>query len=128
MWGKNICWLHLYVPQPGTKPSTHVGDLTRNRTNSLLLCRTVHNHLSHTGEDSYQIVLAILVPLLSHINFRKSLLCLQFFWEFSENIFLNYMLMLKELTSLLWWVSQFNKIVCLSIYLDSFLLPAFHSF
>ena len=40
----------LHTPQLGTGPATQACALTGNRTSDLLLCGTVLNQLSHTGQ------------------------------------------------------------------------------
>ena len=40
----------LHAPQPGTKPTTQACALTGNWTGDLLVCGTMPNQLSHTGQ------------------------------------------------------------------------------
>ena len=54
MWETNINWYLSYAYQPGTKPATQRGALTRNQTGDVSLCGMVHNQLSHTGQGSTQ--------------------------------------------------------------------------
>ena len=47
---RKIHWLPLVCTQPGTEPKTQACALTRNPSGDILLCGTMSNLLSHTGQ------------------------------------------------------------------------------
>ena len=53
MYKRNIDWLLLTWPQPGTEPATQACALTRKGTSDLSVCRTMHNPLSHTTQGGF---------------------------------------------------------------------------
>ena len=48
MCKRNINWLPLAHPQPGTWHTTQACDLSGNQTSDLLVCGMMPNPLSHT--------------------------------------------------------------------------------
>ena len=60
MCERNINWLFLTCPQPGTWPATQACALTRNWISKLPLCGTMPNPLSHTSQGCHLIFLCLL--------------------------------------------------------------------
>ena len=52
MWERNIGWLLLACPQPGTWAASQARALTGDRTSDLSLCRVTLSQLRHTGQGS----------------------------------------------------------------------------
>lgn len=76
----------------------------------------------------WKIVLGILDPMFSHINFGIALfMSIKICWHFDKNCIKSDFFFLRELTPLLSWVFQSVNTVCLSIYLglSCFLLSTY---
>ena len=64
-----------HAPQSGTRPTTQVCDLTRNRTGNLLVCGTTPNQLSYASRDS---IFFFMISYIPHFNFLS--LTLLYMW------------------------------------------------
>ena len=57
MHKRNIYWLPLTCPQPGTWLATQACALTRNQTCNLSVCGVMPNPLSHTSQGNNLLIL-----------------------------------------------------------------------